>query len=175
MAWCASACAWLIRVTEVRAWAALLITAAAMPAQAAGEGFGRWQQDVSSCVLTVEFRRLERCQAVRLDQRNEAVLRFSVLAPSAEPGLVQELTFVGELDAASAPMPCRDGLCQPAAPMRLQISVVRNAQFNSRGLVVGYPKTMSASGLCELSESKVRCKAENSSSGEQWSADLNLR
>ncbi|MFM9040901.1 MAG: hypothetical protein ACKOHJ_01355 [Vulcanococcus sp.] len=158
----------------MRGWAGLLILVAAAPLQAVEQGFGRWQQEVSQCVLQLESRRIERCQGLRLDQRNEAVLRLSVLAPSPEPGLAQELTFVGELDPGSAPMRCNDGVCQVEAPMRLALTVVRSAQFNGRGLVVGYPQTTPASGRCELSKTQVTCRAE-SSTGQLWSAQLNLR
>jgi len=158
----------------MRAWAPLLILAVASPLRAAQDGFGRWQQDVSQCLLQLGARRMDRCQGLRLDQRNEAVLRLSVLGPAEEPGLMQELTFVGELDPGSAPMRCSDGVCQLEAPMRLLVAVVRTARFNSRGLAVGYPSTTPASGQCALSKSEVSCRAE-SSTGEQWSAQLTLR
>ena len=158
----------------MRGWAGLLILVAAAPLQAVEQGFGRWQQEVSQCLLQLESRRIDRCQGFRLDQRNEAVLRLSVLAPASMPGLIQELTFVGELEPGSTAMRCRDGVCEIEAPMRLQLAVVRSAQFNGRGLVVGYPQTIPASGRCELSKTQVTCRDE-SSTGQLWSAQLNLR
>ena len=160
---------------------ALLVLVCALgtlgPAAAAQErqqGFGRWQVDPRRCELALFGQAPSPCRSLRVDQRNASVLRVSLLTPVPDQELLQEVSFVGERASAGAPLRCRDGVCELDGSVVLRVRLLRLAQFNLRGLVVGLPKTLPVAGTCSIDGDKAHCDAK-SRYGERWSADAQLR
>jgi hypothetical protein len=153
-----------------------LCLGAAAPALAAEEkqqGFGRWQVEPRRCELTLFGQAPGPCSSVRLDQRNPSVLRFSWMAPVPQQDLLQEVSFVGERASSGQPLRCSDGVCKLDGSVLLRVRLLRLAQFNPRGLVVGFPKTFPVAGTCEIDGPQARCDAQTRF-GERWSAEADL-
>ena len=136
---------------------ALLVLVCALgtlgPAAAAQErqqGFGRWQVDPRRCELALFGQAPSPCRSLWVDQRNASVLRVSLLTPVPDQELLQEVSFVGERASAGAPLRCRDGVCELDGSVVLRVRLLRLAQFNPRGLVVGLPKTLPVAGTCSI-------------------------
>ena len=160
---------------------ALLVLVCALgtlgPAAAAQErqqGFGRWQVDPRRCELALFGQAPSPCRSLRVDQRNASVLRVSLLTPVPDQELLQEVSFVGERASAGAPLRCRDGVCELDGSVVLRVRLLRLAQFNPRGLVVGLPKTLPVAGTCRIDGEQAHCDAKTRY-GERWSADAQLR
>ena len=160
---------------------ALLVLVCALgtlgPAAAAQErqqGFGRWQVDPRRCELALFGQAPSPCRSLRVDQRNASVLRVSLLTPVPDQELLQEVSFVGERASSGAPLRCRDGVCQLDGSVVLRVKLLRLAQFNPRGLVVGLPKTLPVAGTCSIDGEQAHCDAKTHY-GERWSADAQLR
>ncbi|UPM51378.1 MULTISPECIES: hypothetical protein [unclassified Synechococcus] len=150
---------------------------AAAPAWAAEErqeGFGRWQVDPKRCELALFGQAPRPCRSLRIDQRNASVLRFSLIAPVPDQELLQEVSFVGERASSAAPLRCSDGVCKLDGSVLLRVRLLRLAQFNPRGLVVGFPKTLPVVGTCSIDGLEAHCDAQTRF-GERWSADAVLR
>jgi len=111
---------------------------------------------------------------LRVDQRNASVLRVSLLTPVPDQELLQEVSFVGERASSGAPLRCRDGVCELEGSVVLRVRLLRLAQFNPRGLVVGLPKTLPVAGTCSIDGEQAHCEARTLY-GERWSADAQLR
>ncbi|QNG28753.1 hypothetical protein [Synechococcus sp. LTW-R] len=146
----------------------------AAAAQERQQGFGRWQVDPRRCELALFGQAPSPCRSLRVDQRNASVLRVSLLTPVPDQELLQEVSFVGERASAGAPLRCRDGVCELDGSVVLRVRLLRLAQFNPRGLVVGLPKTLPVAGTCSIDGEQAHCDAKTHY-GERWSADAQLR
>lgn len=158
-------------------FALLLVAAAFIPAagraQGFGDSFGRWQQQPRSCQLGFPLGGKANCRSVQLDQRNPLVLRLSLLAPGPLRGGLQQLTLAGQLQEGSEPMPCRQGVCELRAPLRLQLASVSETQFDGRGLAQGVPQITPVQGQCRIDASTIRCEAR-SERASRWTVNLSL-
>ena len=152
---------------------AAAFTPAALRAQGFGDSFGRWQQQPRSCQLGFPVGGKANCRSVQLDQRNPLVLRLSLLAPGPLRGGLQQLTLAGQLQEGSEPMPCRQGVCELRAPLRLQLASVSETQFDGRGLAQGVPQITPVQGQCRIDPSTIRCEAR-SERASRWTVNLSL-
>jgi len=143
-------------------------------AQGLGDGFGRWQGQPRSCRMQLASGVRLSCRMVQLDQRNPLVLRLSLMAGGPLKGGLQELTWAGQLLPASAPMRCRDGLCELSGPLQLRLASTSETQFDARGLAEGLPRVWPVTGECRIDPAAIRCEAD-SGRGERWMAQLTLR
>jgi len=157
--------------------ALLLVAVALIPsagrAQGFGDSFGRWQQQPRSCQLGFPLGGKANCRSVQLDQRNPLVLRLSLLAPGPLRGGLQQLTLAGQLQEGSEPMPCRQGMCELRAPLRLQLASVSETQFDGRGLALGVPQITPVQGQCRIDPNSIRCEARSERSS-RWTVVLGL-
>ena len=146
----------------------LLLAALALPvpagrARTADQLFGRWQDQPTHCSLQRQGTSPQTCRELQLDQRDQAVLRLTLWSPGSQRGGLRQVTLVGELPAGSEPMRCRNGECQLEKPLQLVLSGLSQAEFNSRGLVQGLPRTWPLQGSCQLSPALISCEAQESS------------
>lgn len=153
--------------------AALLLAALAPlgPSFAADEAdsFGRWQWDSRNCERNLEGSEPSRCARVQVDQAIEGMLTIRFIANGPKRDGSNLLVFVGVLPAGQESMRCRQGKCEPVAPVRTEVSTVSESSFDGRGLAEGLPKAWPADGNCRVEPNEVICEAK-ALSGERWRA-----
>jgi hypothetical protein len=150
---------------------ALVLLAPSPPLLAAGrgEGFGVWETRTLGCRRNLAGSAATPCVAVLLEQRLEGLLNVAFMARAPEPGAINQLMFVGQLQPGSAAMACRLGRCEPKGALKLALSSVSETRFDGRGLAQGLPKTWLVQGTCSLEARSLICQAR-ALSGEQWRA-----
>jgi hypothetical protein len=134
------------------------------------EELGRWGDRPAHCLRSWAGERPGPCASVVLDQRTAGVMRVLLLAPAPPPLAYTQLSFVGQLQPGTEPMPCRQGACQLSRPMALTLSSVSQAEFDGRGLARGLPSAWPVNGVCQLRPERISCEAR-ALSGEVWSAE----
>ncbi|MCP9917228.1 hypothetical protein [Cyanobium sp. ATX 6F1] len=137
------------------------------------EGFGRWQWDVGKCERNLEGQEPSRCGRVQVDQAVEGLLTIRFIASGPKRDGSNLLVFVGVLPKGQQPMRCRQGKCEPVAPVRAELSSVSESSFDGRGLAEGLPKAWPADGSCQVGPSEVSCEAK-ALSGERWRAQASF-
>lgn len=152
---------------------ALALAALASGSRVDGEGFGRWETSLNSCLLehrSATGLRLpnQDCQRLRLDQNIEGLLTARFLAPG------QEMVFAGSLASGQRPMRCNnDGACKPQWPTQLIVQTAADAGLDRRGLPASMPSARLAQGHCEIQKRVIQCQAL-AADGEEWRAKSTL-